>query len=594
VVTRFTGRGRSRWILAAAAAALLALVAACGGGGGGDNFGSTQTPQAKGRQGDVYRAPQVQPGPAVTFTADTAWTSYNNATADSNSLYNSYVNTMALASPTWTDADGSVVVDGDVMDGIDQVSTNPQVVRWRIKPGVKWSDGQPWNCKDFYLSYLAQSGKVPGFLPAGTNGYQDIGSAVCTDDNTMVTTFAKPYADYRGLFGQGSGPVILPAHVLEQRTGIPDIRQVTPQSPPDVLAKAVQFWNTGWNGFDKSVDLSSGPYMLDSWVQDQSVTMVRNPQWAGAPGGPERITYRNIADATAEAQALQNNEVQVAAPQVDVNAANLMRGLAAQGVKFQATTGSTYEHLDMNFKNPLFQDKAVRTAFAQCVNRQELVDKLIKGVQPDAAPLQSLIYLPNQQGYQDSYSQIATGSAAQSNQTLTQDGWVKGADGIYAKNGQRLQFRISHTNVPRRVQTVQLVQAQCAQAGMQIVDDNDPNFLDQRVSQGDYDVALFGWINDPFISSHQSIYATGGGQNWQSYSNPQVDAVMNQAVSNLDPNGFRAQWQQADKLIAADIPSIPLFVQPNMVGYTDRIDNVYYQPNYGPLYNANEWVVQGG
>ena len=393
-MTRFTGRGRSRWILAAAAAALLALVAACGGGGGGDNFGSTQTPQAKGRQGDVYRAPQVQPGPAVTFTADTAWTSYNNATADSNSLYNSYVNTMALASPTWTDADGSVVVDGDVMDGIDQVSTNPQVVRWRIKPGVKWSDGQPWNCKDFYLSYLAQSGKVPGFLPAGTNGYQDIGSAVCTDDNTMVTTFAKPYADYRGLFGQGSGPVILPAHVLEQRTGIPDIRQVTPQSPPDVLAKAVQFWNTGWNGFDKSVDLSSGPYMLDSWVQDQSVTMVRNPQWAGAPGGPERITYRNIADATAEAQALQNNEVQVTAPQVDVNAANLMRGLAAQGVKFQATSGSTYEHLDMNFKNPLFQDKAVRTAFAQCVNRQELVDKLIKGVQPDAAPLQSLIYLP--------------------------------------------------------------------------------------------------------------------------------------------------------------------------------------------------------
>ncbi|MDT7745632.1 MAG: glutathione transport system substrate-binding protein, partial [Actinomycetota bacterium] len=121
-----------------------------------------------------------------------------------------------------------------------------------------------------------------------------------------------------------------------------------------------------------------------------------------------------------------------------------------------------------------------------------------------------------------------------------------------------------------------------------------PNFLDQRVSQGDYDVALFGWINDPFISSHQSIYGTKGGQNWQSYSNPQVDALMNQAVSNLDPNGFRQQWQDVDRAIAADLPSIPLFAQPNMVGYTDRIDNVFYQPNYGPLYNANEWVVQGG
>lgn len=592
-MTRITGRGRSRWILAAAVTALLALVAACGGGGGEGNFGSTSAPPAKGRQGDVYRAPQVPSGPGVTLAADTAYTAYNNDAADANSLYNAYVLTQVLATATWVDADGTVLVNGDVMDGIDLVSTNPQTVRWRIKPGVTWSDGQPWNCKDFYLAYLAGSGKIPGFTPASNNGYQDIGQARCADPQTFEATFAKPYADYRGLFGQGNLD-LLPAHVLEAKTGVPDILAINPQTPPDVLGRITQFWNTGWNGFDKSVMPASGPYQLDSWVQDQQVKLTRNPSWKGNPGGPESITYRNIADATAEAQALQNGEVQAAAPQVDVNAANLLRGLAAQGIKFQATTGVTYEHLDMNFKNPIFADKAVRQAFAQCVNRQELVDKLIKGVQPEATPLQSLIYLPNQQGYQDSYSQIATGNAQQANQTLTQAGWVKGPDGVFAKNGQRLQFRISHTNVPRRVQTVQLVQAQCQQAGMQIVDDTDPNFLDQRVSQGDYDVALFGWANDPFISSHQSIYTTGGGQNWQGYSNPQVDALMNQAVSNLDANGFRQQWQEIDRLIAGDIPSIPLFVQPNMLGYTDRIDNAYYQPNYGPLYNANEWVVQGG
>jgi peptide/nickel transport system substrate-binding protein len=592
-VTRITGRGRSRWMLVAAVTALLALVAACGGGDSGGGFGATSAPPAKGRQGDFYRAPQIAQGPGVTFAADTAWTAYNNATADANSLYNAYVNTQVLATATWVDADGTVLINGDVMDGIDLVSSAPQTVRWRIKPGITWSDGQPWNCKDFYLAYLAGSGKIPGFTAASTNGYQAIGSAQCTNDLTFEATFATPYADYRGLFGQGQFD-LLPAHVLEAKTGIPDIRQINPATPPDVLARITQFWNTGWNGFDKTVDLASGPYQIDSWVQDQSIKLVRNPAWKGAPGGPASITYRNIADATAEAQALQNNELQVAAPQVDVNAANLLRGLAAQGIKFQATTGVTYEHLDMNFKNPIFQDKAVRTAFAQCVNRQEIVDKLVKGVQPDAAPLQSLIYLPNQQGYQDTYSQIATGNAGQATQSLQQAGWVKGPDGIFAKNGQRLQFRISHTNVPRRVQTVQLIQAECQQAGMQIVDDNDPNFLDQRVSQGDYDVALFGWINDPFISSHQSIYGTKGGQNWQSYSNPQVDALMNQAVSNLDPNGFRQQWQDVDRAIAADLPSIPLFAQPNMVGYTDRIDNVFYQPNYGPLYNANEWVVQGG
>lgn len=589
-MARFTGRGRPRWMLAAAAAALLALVAACGGGGGGGDFGSTQAPQAKGRQGGVYRSPQVAQGPGVVLAADTAYTAYNNDTAAANSVYNVYVLDQVLAAATVLDADGTPLVNGDMMDGIVETSTNPQTVQWRIKPGVTWSDGQPWNCKDFYLAYLAGSGKIPGFTAASSNGYGQIGQARCLDDTTFQATFATPYADYIGLFSQNNGD-LLPAHVLEQKTGIPDIRQITPQSPPDQLAKITQFWNTGWNGFDKSVMPASGPYQLDSWVQDQQVKLTRNPAWKGAPGGPESITYRNIADATAAGQALQNNEVQVVANQPDVNSANLMRGLAAQGVKFQATSGASYEHLDMNFKNPLFADKAVRQAFAQCVPRQEIVDKLIKGIQPDAAPLQSLMFLPTQKGYQDSYSQIATGNVAQATQTLAADGWVKGPDGVYAKNGRPLTFRISHTNVPRREQTVQLIQAACGQAGMKVVDDNDPNFLDTRLGAGDFDVAMYAWINDPFISSHQSIYRTAGGQNHQNYSNPQLDTLMAQAASDLDPNGYQRQWQQADKLMAQDVPSIPLYVQPNTVGYTDKIDQVWYQPNLGPTYDANEWAV---
>lgn len=591
-MTRFTGRGRSRWIAVGALAAAGALVlAGCGGGGGENNFGSTTAPQAKGRQGNTYVSPQVASGPAVTVAADTAFTAYNNDTAANNTVYNLYVSLPVLASATVLDNDGTPLVNGDMMQSITEVSKSPQVVQWKTKPGVTWSDGQPWNCKDFYLAYLAGSGKIPGFTAASTNGYGNIGQAQCLDDTTFQATFAQPFADYIGLFSQNNGD-LLPAHVLEQKTGIPDIRQITPASPPAQLQAMTQFWNTGWNGFDKSVMPASAQYQLDSWVQDQSVTMTRNPAWKGNPGGPERLIYRNIADATAAAQALQNNEIQVTANQPDVNAANLMRGLAAQGIKFQATSGASYEHLDMNFKNPLFADKAVRTAFAQCVPRQDITDKLVKGVQPDAAPLQSLMFLPSQRGYQDVYSQsIGTGNAQQSAQTLQQDGWVRGPDGIFAKNGQPLQFRISHTNVPRRVQTVQLIQAACQQAGIKIVDDNDPNFLDTRLGAGDYDVALYAWQNDPFTSSHESIYKTGGSQNYQGYSNPQLDALMAQASGNLDPAGYLAQWQQADRLMAQDLPSIPLYVQPNTVGYTDKIDNVWYQPNLGAMLHANEWAV---
>ena len=59
----------------------------------------------------------------------------------------------------------------------------------------------------------------------------------------------------------------------------------------------------------------------------------------------------------------------------------------------------TYEHFDFNFQRPLFQDKAVREAFALCAPRQEIVDTLIKPLNPDAVILNNRCYYPFQEGY---------------------------------------------------------------------------------------------------------------------------------------------------------------------------------------------------
>jgi len=120
------------------------------------------------------------------------------------------------------DADGTPLVNGDVMDGIDEVSKSPQVVQWKIKPGVTWSDGQPWNCKDFYLAYLAGSGKIPGFTTASSNGYGNIGQAQCLNDQTFQATFATPYAIFtitpRPMqSSRGTSPELAPTSSRQQK-----------------------------------------------------------------------------------------------------------------------------------------------------------------------------------------------------------------------------------------------------------------------------------------------------------------------------------------------------------------------------------------
>ncbi|WP_018683990.1 ABC transporter family substrate-binding protein [Actinokineospora enzanensis] len=596
---------RSLSAIALIAGASLVL-SACGGStdnGNGGSGGTATEPTgdiaamaiAKGESGDNYTSPEVpQSNDTFTVSTDNPYTAYNNTAADANNSYNAFALTLVLSGAYKLDGNNKVLLNKDVMDSVELTSKSPQVVTWKIKPGVVWSDGEPWDCDDFYLDWLSSTGKAKSadgkdlFTSASTTGYELITKVECPTQTTVVTTFSETYPDYKGLFG--SSLDVMPAHIVEKETGVADITKLTPTGGDQAaLAKVAEFWKTKWNGWDPKLMPSSGPYKITGFEQNNSITLERNDKWGGKPGGPAKIVLRGISDQVAQAQALENGEVQVnSMAQPDVNAADRLRSLSSQGVRFGAANGLTFEHMDLNFKNQWLKDPAVRKAFMQCVNRSELADKLIRPVLENAKPLGSLTFFQAEEGYQDNYAQY-TGDAAAAKATLEAAGYTIGADGFATKGGAKLTLKISHTDIPRRKQTVELVQSQCKAAGIEIQDDTDPNFLDTRVSQGDYDIALFAWSAQPFKSSLSSIYQTGGGQNWSSYTNTKVDAAFKDASTNLDEATARKSLAEADKLMAEDNYSLPLYQLPNMWAFKG-IDKVYFQSYNGALWNANEWV----
>ncbi|MDQ3827190.1 MAG: ABC transporter substrate-binding protein, partial [Actinomycetota bacterium] len=167
-----------------------------------------------------------------------------------------------------------------------------------------------------------------------------------------------------------------------------------------------------------------------------------------------------------------------------------MRELSARGVTFQTRDGPTVEHLDLNLASPLLKDPGVRTAFAQCIDRNKLVDELVRGVRPEAQPLGSLVFLPGDARYEDLYSDKMVADTQKAQVTLERGGWVLGSDGVYSRAGQRLSFAISHDGSPAHSQEVDLIRAQCRQAGMEIANNARPNDLDDAVSHGRFDVVL--------------------------------------------------------------------------------------------------------
>jgi peptide/nickel transport system substrate-binding protein len=581
------------------------LLSACSGSGSGsgttDQNGSSVDVKSmatgKAEQGDVFKLAET-PGynATVTIGIDDGYSGYNNQTPDTNSSYNNYIVNAVLSGAYKIDGNNKFVLNADVFDSADITTKEPQVVTYKIKPNLKWSDGQPYDCKDLYLAWLSQSGLAKGpdgkspFNAASTTGYALINAATCKDNLTFETTYSAPYLDFKGLF---NGVAIMPAHVIEAKTGIADITKLAPTGDAAQLKKAGDFWTNEWKGFKADIMPSSGPYKITAFDANQkAVTLEKNANWSGGKGGPSKLIVKAMEDTKAMATALQNGEIDVAAStQPDATAAQTMQGLAAQGVTYGSAPQLTYEHLDLNFTR-MFKDKDLRKAFFEVVDRKEITDKLLKQVQADAAPLNSVEFYQGEQGLQDLYSSKAGLGAQAAAKTLTDAGWAKGADGIFAKNGVRASFKITHNQNGRRIQTVEIIISQAKAAGIEVKDETDANFLKGgRVSTGDYDVALFGWSASPAKAESRSIYvckANGGDQNYQGLCDPAIDTNYDIAVKATDEAVKLKAYQDVDKAIADEYATLPLFQTPSMWAFKG-IDRVYMQSYDGVLWNVGEW-----
>ena len=581
-------RIRLRTNLLVEIACLVLAVAGCVAASGTDRPGGGPVHiSARGDRGDgSYRAPSVPPGSAVVVAHDAPFFAYNNTTTQANNNPdNALVLNQVLAAPFIVDGHGGFLLNSDVLVSAELTSKDPQVVTYQIKPNIKWSDGQPWNCHDFYLAWLAGSGATPYFSPATTRGLDRV-TAQCRGKNTFVEPYRSPYADWRRNYIQHA---ILPAHILERETGIADITALTPTSVSVDLKKAGDFWNSAWIGVNAKTMPASGPYQFDSSTSSKNAVLVRNKAWVGNPGGPSMIVLTSVPDGAAAVAGLEHRQVNVVQPPADPLLADRLRALSNRGVIFEARGGSAIEHLDLNLASPLFQDPVIRTAFAQCIDRNKVVDELVRGILSDAQPLGSLAFLSGDAAYVDLYSDKMVADARKAQVTVERAGWVLGSDGVYSRAGQRLSFSISHDGSPAHAREVELIRKQCRQAGMEIADGATPG---DTVIRGRFDVALTTSSRASRVWSLADRYATNGELNYQRYSNPAVDAALGVAETEYSESTQRDALTKADRLLAEDLVSLPLFQIPIMWAYTSNIDNVYRHASDGVTWNANEWVVR--
>jgi peptide/nickel transport system substrate-binding protein len=200
--------------------------------------------------------------------------------------------------------------------------------------------------------------------------------------------------------------------------------------------------------------------------------------------------------------------------------------------------------------------------------------------------------LPFQRQYKPDW-QIWSYNPQSAIRLLSSHGCSQGSDGIFVCDGRRLSLRFSSTSgFALRERTFDVVQQQLRRIGIELVKDYSPDFTRTLLPQGGWDLALFAWLTsiDPQLPAPQTIWACNGELNFMRYCSRRVTRLLLKAATELSESRRTALLEQADALMARDLPTLPLYVRPFYLLYNSRIRNVTWD-SVDVLWNVQDWWI---
>ena len=440
--------------------------------------------------------------------------------------------------------DGEMTVNSDYFTNVELTSTDPQVVTYTINPKAVWTDGTPITWEDIAAQINATSGKDDRFLFAAPNGSERVESVTKgVDDRQAVITFAQHYADWRGMFAGNS--MLAPKSMTQD---------------PEVFNR----------GFLNGPAPSAGPFMITSVDRAaQRIRLTRNPDWWGETPVLDSVTYTVLNDA-AKMPALQNNALDAVGV---ANLDDLTIARRTQGVSIRRAPAPSWYHMTFNgAEGSILADPALRTAISKGIDRQAIASVTQRGLVDNPVPLNNHIYLAGQEGYQDNSIGFDPEAAKRDLDAL---GWQLNGQ-FREKDGRRLTIRDVFYDAQSTRQIAQIAQNNLAQIGveLQLNAVGGGQLFTDFVTPGNFDIAQFSWVGDAFaLAGLTQIYASGGESNFGKIGSPEIDAQIEETLSELDPAKARELANELDKMIWSEGFSLPLFQSAGNVAVRSTLAN---------------------
>ena len=457
-------------------------------------------------------------------------------------------------------------------------------VTYRLRSGLRWSDGQPLTAADVVFTWrLIVNPKVQGVL--SPDGYASISRVDVHDPQRFTLHFDRVYPKYLNLF-----PAVLPEHRLAS---------VAPEQLP-----GDPFW--------ARPDVVSGPFKISELVPDGHITLVRNDAWSQGRSGKrphmDSVIYKIYPEAGQLREAARAGQVGVALELPDDQLATLS---STSAMTVQRRSQLAYEQVTFNQAdpNPLTgqaplwkNDPALLQALRRAIDRAALVRKFFNN---QAKVAESPIPSALSQFHDPDVALDFDLSSAQ--KLLDGDGWSVGTDGIRSKNGRRLSFQlVTALGSPLRDGMSQDLIAQWRKLGAEVsATQAHPSELFSGYAEGgllergQFEAGLWTWSIGPdpdgvYPLEHSAQIPSdqnqGRGSNFGRFSSPDLDRNLERGRGSLVTVERARSYAAFERAYARLGFELPLFERVLVVLASPHLHNL--TPNPAPdttLWNAADW-----
>jgi peptide/nickel transport system substrate-binding protein len=411
-----------------------------------------------------------------------------------------------------------------------EVTPDGKTVSFDLRQGVKWHDGKDFTADDvaFTLTEVWQK-----HHPFGKAAFGNVTGVETPHPHKIILRLSAP-APYLLNYINAYGAPVLPKHLYEGT---------------DIL-------NNPYN----AKPVGTGPFVFREWVKGSHIRLEKNPDyWRKGQPYLDGILVKFIPDTSARVVALQSGEIDVSVGSA-LPPTSLGQFQDKSRYAFNLIDGNylaTIAFLQFNLREKPLSDKRVRQAIAHAIDRDTLLKLVYLGYGKVATgPIPSSVtkyYTPDTRQYPLDLKRAA--------QLLDEAGYKTGAD------GKRFRLRVITTAGAQNTRTAEFIKQSLVKIGIE-VELQIPDFatfLRQVFTDLDYDLMVSSMhrLPDPTLGVQrifwtQNIRPGVPWTNGSGYSNPRLDAIMEQAAREPNEEKRKAQIKEWQQITQEDLPILEL------------------------------------